>query len=322
MAKIIMTSKEFVKRLRIIAARNTYYSATYPYNCCYIHPDGRTSADCWNLIKAILNGYDVTKNQVKYYQHDLSNTGDVDGIGLLNKCSDVSGDFSKLKNGEPRYLYLKGTKVDHAGAYVGEFEVDGKTYNVIESTSSWEHKVLFSWVDSDGTRRHWKGATKNGKWTKHGLMTPWVDYSDAAVGSSSGATVDTNTGAVVSKPPVTTGETSVKKTNEEIAKEVIVGKWGNGAERRNRLTAAGYDYSAVQHIVNEMCQSGNHSVNNPPTENNEDSNTKSNYYIVKKGDTLSEIAVRFHTTQLKLLQLNPQIKNKDKIYIDQKIRVK
>ncbi len=42
------------------------------------------------------------------------------------------------------------------------------------------------------------------------------------------------------------------KTNEDIAKEVIAGKWGNGAERKKRLTAAGYDYNKVQDIVNEL----------------------------------------------------------------------
>lgn len=42
-----------------------------------------------------------------------------------------------------------------------------------------------------------------------------------------------------------------KKTNEEIAKEVINGKWGNGSERKERLTKAGYDYNAIQSKVNE-----------------------------------------------------------------------
>lgn len=41
-----------------------------------------------------------------------------------------------------------------------------------------------------------------------------------------------------------------KKSNEEIANEVIDGKWGNGEDRKNRLTAAGYNYQAVQDIVN------------------------------------------------------------------------
>ena len=44
---------------------------------------------------------------------------------------------------------------------------------------------------------------------------------------------------------------SAKKSNAEIANEVIVGKWGNGAERKERLTSAGYNYSEIQNIVNE-----------------------------------------------------------------------
>ena len=50
------------------------------------------------------------------------------------------------------------------------------------------------------------------------------------------------------------GETSApkKKSNEEIAKEVIAGAWGNGQERKDRLTDAGYDYSAIQKIVNKL----------------------------------------------------------------------
>lgn len=46
--------------------------------------------------------------------------------------------------------------------------------------------------------------------------------------------------------------TSKKKTDEEIAKEVIAGKWGNGNTRKKKLKAAGYDYNAVQKIVNQM----------------------------------------------------------------------
>lgn len=45
---------------------------------------------------------------------------------------------------------------------------------------------------------------------------------------------------------------STKKSNEEIAREVIRGDWGNGQDRKDRLTAAGYDYGAVQSIVNQL----------------------------------------------------------------------
>lgn len=54
----------------------------------------------------------------------------------------------------------------------------------------------------------------------------------------------------------TQGGTSVtvseKKTIDQIAKEVIQGKWGNGADRKNRLTQAGYNYAEVSKRVNEL----------------------------------------------------------------------
>lgn len=42
------------------------------------------------------------------------------------------------------------------------------------------------------------------------------------------------------------------KSNNEIAMEVIAGKWGNGEERKKRLTDAGYDPKAIQGIVNSL----------------------------------------------------------------------
>lgn len=43
-----------------------------------------------------------------------------------------------------------------------------------------------------------------------------------------------------------------KKSIDAIAREVIRGDWGNGDERKQKLTATGYDYSAVQKKVNEL----------------------------------------------------------------------
>ena len=48
-------------------------------------------------------------------------------------------------------------------------------------------------------------------------------------------------------------QTVAKKSVDEIAQEVLQGKWGNGADRKARLTAAGYDYSAIQNAVNVLC---------------------------------------------------------------------
>ena len=41
------------------------------------------------------------------------------------------------------------------------------------------------------------------------------------------------------------------KTDDEMADEVILGLWGNGTERKQRLEEEGYDYDAIQEIVNK-----------------------------------------------------------------------
>ena len=47
-----------------------------------------------------------------------------------------------------------------------------------------------------------------------------------------------------------------KPSNDEVANQVIAGSWGNGDDRRNRLQAAGYDYNAIQALVNQKLGQG------------------------------------------------------------------
>lgn len=53
------------------------------------------------------------------------------------------------------------------------------------------------------------------------------------------------------------------KSNYDLAKEVLAGLWGNGVERRERLTNSGYDYTAVQTIVNALVIDGGYIPNEP-----------------------------------------------------------
>jgi LysM repeat protein len=98
-----------------------------------------------------------------------------------------------------------------------------------------------------------------------------------------------------------------KKSNEEIANEVIAGKWGNGQDRKNRLTAAGYDYRAVQDIVNKKLGAGG--------------STGHTYYKIQPGDTLSGISAKFGTSINQLCAWNG-IANPNRIYAGTTIRVK
>ena len=45
---------------------------------------------------------------------------------------------------------------------------------------------------------------------------------------------------------------TTKKSNEDIAREVIKGKWGNNPYRKKALTDAGYNYTEIQKIVNKL----------------------------------------------------------------------
>ena len=188
-----MKEKEYVEKLISLARRKTFYRNKYPYNLGLVSPPKSTekfkacngnilknynpyemvvqSFDCSNLVKALVNGYDINKMTVGYFQRTLSATGDCTEKKLLEQCTDISSDFSKLGN-QCRLLYMSG----HIGTYLG-VEIDG-IYNVVECTSSEiGNGVCFSWVDKDGTRRLKKGGAKAKKsWSKNGLMTKWLSY--------------------------------------------------------------------------------------------------------------------------------------------------
>lgn len=133
-----------------------------------------------------------------------------------------------------------------------------------------------------------------------------------------------NPGAII--PP------SQDKTNEQLAHEVIAGNWGDGEERRDRLTEAGYDYAAVQAIVNQLVGSAKGKSNEEMAQEVIDGkwgngserkrlleaagydyaavqaivNKKVNRrtYTVQSGDTLSGIAERYGTTYQRIADVN------------------
>lgn len=79
------------------------------------------------------------------------------------------------------------------------------------------------------------------------LRNGWISYEDNMRGDVS-RVWSGKLKATATKPTTITP----KKTVDEIAKEVIDGKWGNGDERVKKLKAAGYDPDAVQKKVNEI----------------------------------------------------------------------
>ena len=96
-------------------------------------------------------------------------------------------------------------------------------------------------------------------------------------------------------------EPKKEKSTDELAREVIEGKYGNGDARRNAL---GSRYAEVQARVNEILRG--EKPNNSVT------------YVVKAGDTLSGIGARYGVSYLKLAAVN-NISNPNLIYVGQKI---
>lgn len=97
--------------------------------------------------------------------------------------------------------------------------------------------------------------------------------------------------------------TAPQKSIDEVAREVIAGKWGNGEQRAAALRNNGYSYTKVQNRVNEIL------------------NKQTQYYTVKSGDCLSVIAENFGTTVDSLVALN-NIQNPNLIFVGQTIKVK
>ena len=97
------------------------------------------------------------------------------------------------------------------------------------------------------------------------------------------------------------------KSNEEIAKEVMAGEWGNYPYRKTALEAAGYDYSAIQAIVNSNY-------------NSDGTSSKVTNYTVKSGDTLSGIGSKLGVNWKDIANLN-NISSPYIIYVGQVLKI-
>lgn len=147
-----------------------------------------------------------------------------------------------------------------------------------------------------------------------------------------------------------TAPAPAKKSNEQIADEVIAGAWGNGADRRGRLATAGYDPDAIQAIVNARLQPSRKSDEQVADEvirgewgngnDRRDRLSRAGYdpdaiqaivngklgasarktYTVKSGDTLSGIAAAYGTSWQHLADING-IANPNLIYPGQVLTV-
>lgn len=168
--------------------------------------------DCVCLIKGVLWGWTGDKSKpyggAKYASNSVP---DINADTMIQKCTGISTNFSKIEIGEA--LWSPG----HIGVYIG-------AGLAVECTPRWKNCVQITACNCD------KPGYNRRNWSKHGKL-PYVKYV---------------AGAAQTKPQGT------KKSVDEVAREVINGQWGNGADRMTRLRNAGYDPNEVQKRVNEI----------------------------------------------------------------------
>ena len=118
--------------------------------------------DCICFIKALLWGWSgdlkSTNGGAKYCSNNVPDTTE---YGMLNRCSNISSDFSKIEVGE--YLWTDG----HCGIYVGEGMAVG-------CTPKWDNCVQITAVANISP----KSGYNDRIWKKHGKL-PYVEYEKA-----------------------------------------------------------------------------------------------------------------------------------------------
>lgn len=191
----------YVEICHKVMNRPTKYRNYAPWNCGYY--DGTyLYGDCWcfnpkvilwseSIGDPVCDNYTVGKY---YYTEGIKASGmpDTTGDDIMAKyCTQVS--FSKMLQDKKAPCLLLITN-QHMGAYIGDFEKNGKTYNVCEFTpnSNLGDGLCPSYVDENGARRVCKGGRAIGYWDKAGYLTSFVDYSDTKTDTNTKTDTDTD----------------------------------------------------------------------------------------------------------------------------------
>lgn len=296
-----------------------------------------------NIAKAIAEATDLV---------NLANSFSVKPKFLVIDMEDADG--YKRKYGMPSNSQLE----EICRVQCDIFEKAGY-YAVIYASSSWFRNQLAGlgnryekWI------AHWpvSGGRQTGNETLSDLENAnnlgiWQYTSEGRLDGYNGR-LDMN---YIYKDVILGGSSSNVNMSDisKIADEVIAGKWGNGEDRRNRLTEAGYNPVVVQNEVNNKLRKPSYSNEdianqviagkwgngedrkNRLTSAGYDYNTiqdiinkklnviKPSYktYTVKPGDTLSGIASKFGTNYKKIANDN-NISNPNVIYNGQKLIIK
>ena len=152
---------------------------------------------------------------------------DVAGLNLRTSGATYTGNMRKvfLSKGFKEVLPLINS-VDGSGLEVGDVLLKEGSHTAIYIGDG---KIVHASINEKGTAKNGKAGDQTGKEI---CIRPYYNkYWNSILRYT---------------------EPSKHKPAVTIAKEEIAGKWGNGQERRRRLTNAGYNYPTIQAVVNQL----------------------------------------------------------------------
>ena len=177
--------------------------------------DKKSEDNCARLAAALLKKYGLDINHLYTHTH------------WLNVRDGKSGSVDYLNTTRNPYKMCPAYILPHWAEFKKEVQAYMNAGSSTPATSSPKqlYRVRKSWADAKSQI----GAFSSLENAKKACKTGYVVF-------------DSNGKQVY----------PAKKSIDEVARKVIQGKWGNGSERKNRLTAAGYAYNEVQKRVNEL----------------------------------------------------------------------
>ena len=221
--------KCFEKNTTEARKSNVPIPAVYHFSYALTPEDARIEAD---FVVKQLNSLSYDKNTVVYFDYEDDSIRYSKSKGVTPKVTDVISMGQLFVNA----IRKAGFK---AGIYANS-EYYNKWFNKFINFSD----IHFWYAD-------WRKTPDN----KLVSMCDIHQYSSSGDVGGIKTRVDMNNWYDDRKKTVSEESKStvspILKSNEEIAKEVIDGKWGNGNERRTKLISAGYDYDSIQKIVDE-----------------------------------------------------------------------
>ena len=181
----------------------------------YIDRDKKSEDNCARLAAALLKKYGLDINHLYTHTH------------WLNVRDGKSGSVDYLNTTRNPYKMCPAYILPHWAEFKKKVQAYMNAGSSTPATSSPKqlYRVRKSWADAKSQI----GAFSSLENAKKSCKTGY------AVFDSNGKQVY-----------------PAKKSVDEVAREVIQGKWGNGTERKKRLTDAGYDHNEVQKKVNQM----------------------------------------------------------------------